>query len=92
MGCEAKLGSKRGTHAIGTPTRQEQSGAKRGRPVNCAIKISCTATIKAGGVEPYGNVCQTETRKGCREEHDRLAAKPGRRSVSLDRRGRGAEN
>ena len=30
MGCEAKLRSKRGTDAIGTPTRQEKNGGREG--------------------------------------------------------------
>ena len=91
MGYEAKLGSKRGTHAIGTPTRQEKAGAKRVRPVNCTVRTGCKATIKAGVVEPYRQECRKETRKSSREKQDLLAAKPGRGSVSLDRRGRGAE-
>ena len=49
------------------------------------------AMIKAGVVKPHGQVYRKETRKSGREQQDLLAAKPGRGSVSLDRRGRGAE-
>ena len=30
IGCEAKLGSKRGTDATSTPTRQEKNGGQEG--------------------------------------------------------------
>ena len=89
MGCEAKLESKRGTDAIGTPTRQEKIGGQEERPVNCTVRTGCKAMIEAGVV--YGQICRKEPRKSGREEQDLLAAKPGRGSVSLDRRGRGAE-
>ena len=46
---------------------------------------------KAGVVKPYVQVCRKETRKSSREKQDLIAAKPTRGSVSLDRRGRGAE-
>ena len=48
--------------------------------------------IKVGVVQPYGQVCRKETRKSGREKQDSLlAAKPGRGSVPLHRRRRGAE-
>ena len=49
MGCEAKLGSKRGADATGVPTSQEKNGGQEG--------TGCKATIKAGVVKPYGQVC-----------------------------------
>ena len=90
MGCEAKLESKRGTDAIGTPITQEKTGAKRRRPVDCTVRTGCKAITKAGVVQPYGKVCRKESRKSGREKQDLLAAKPRRGPVSLDRRGRGA--
>ena len=59
--------------------------------MDCTVRTGFKAMIKAGVVEPYGQVCRTETRKGGREKQDLLAAKPGRGSVPLDRSGRGAE-
>ena len=91
MSCEAKQGSKSGTDATGTTTSQEKTGAKRGRPVDCTVRTGCKATIRAGVVKPYGQVCRKETRKVVERSKTFFAAKPGRGSVSLDRRGRGAE-
>ena len=47
--------------------------------------------IKAGVVKPYGRVCRKEERKNGREKQDLLALKPGRGSVSLNRRDMGAK-
>eukprot|EP00904_Undaria_pinnatifida_P003942 jgi/Undpi1/13549/HiC_scaffold_8.g03208.m1 len=70
---------------------KSKTGAKRGGPVDCTVRTGCKPMIKAGVVEPYGQVSQKETRKSGREKQDLLAAKPERGSVSLDRRGSGAE-
>ena len=59
--------------------------------MDCTVRTGCKAMIKAGAVKPYGQVSRKETRKSGREKQDLLAAKPGRGSVSLDRRGSGAE-
>ena len=54
--------------------------------MNYTVRTGCKATIKAGVVEPYGQVCRKSTRKSGRDKQELLAAKPGRESVSLDRR------
>ena len=59
--------------------------------MDCTVRTGCKATIKAGVVKPFGQVCRKETRTSGQEKQDLLAVKPGRGSVSLDRRGRGAE-
>ena len=59
--------------------------------MDCTVRTGCKAMTKAGVVEPYGQICQKESRKSGREKQDLLAAKPGRGSVSLNRRGKGAE-
>ena len=48
MDCEAKLGSKRRTHATGTPETQEKIEGHRGWPVDCTVRMGCKATTKAG--------------------------------------------
>ena len=47
--------------------------------------------ITSGVVKPLGQVCRKKNNKSGQEEQYLLAAKPGRGSVSLDRRGRGTE-
>ena len=59
--------------------------------MDCTVRTGCKAMIKAGVVKPYGQACRKETRKSGRGKQDLLAATPGRGSVSLGRRGRGAE-
>ena len=68
-----------------------KTGTKRGWPVDCTVSTGCTATINAGVVKPYGQVCRNDTTKTDREKQDLLAAKPGRGSVSLDPRSTSAE-
>ena len=60
--------------------------------MDCTVRTGCEATMKAGVVKPYGQVCRKETRKSGGEKQDLLAAKPGRGLVSLDCRGRDAKN
>ena len=75
--------------ATSTPTRQEKNGGQEGTACGL-LRTGCKATIKAGVVKRYRQVCRKETRQSGREEQNLLAAKSGRGSVSLDRRGRGA--
>ena len=59
--------------------------------MDSTVRTGCKAMTKAGVVKPYGQVRRKKTRKSGREKQDLLAAKPGRGSVPLDRRDRGAK-
>ena len=62
VGCEAKLGSKRETDETSAPKRQEKNGGQKGT-MDCTVRTGCKATMKAGVVEPYGQVCRKKTRE-----------------------------
>ena len=89
-GLRSQPGVKRPMRQVRQQAKRK-TGAKRGRRVDCTVRTGCKPMIMDGFVKPYGQICRKKTVKSGREKQDLLAAEPGRGSVSLDRRGRGAE-